>query len=61
VTDAPKPIVDIQAVTYSWAEVVQDDDVHIPQTVQHQRCGIQIKREGDENWTNIPVVQGVGP
>lgn len=53
-TEKP-PIIDIRGITYSWFEVVGSEAVKL------HRWVIEIRRQGEDKWTEIPIVERKGP
>jgi hypothetical protein len=54
-TDRSRPIVDIRAVDYRWRE-----DVDGVQWIERAAFRVEIRREHDTEWTEIPVVERTG-
>jgi hypothetical protein len=67
-TEREKPIVDIRAVNYrwadlakdSWADLAEDSRPRAVETVEMVAYRVEIRRQGDVEWTEIPVVEREG-
>jgi hypothetical protein len=53
------PIVGIRAVNYTWVEADLDDPTGM-MVKPMAAFRVEIRREGDVEWTEIPVIAGEG-
>jgi hypothetical protein len=56
-TEREKPIVDIRAINYRWAEMNPDARPGALEAIAREAFRIEIRREGDVEWIEIPVVE----
>lgn len=54
-----RPIVAIRALNYSWAEVDLDDPTG-RRAISCKGFRVEIRHEGDVEWTEIPVIEVAG-
>lgn len=52
-----RPIVEIRALNYRWAEVDPDNPTNAIQLAAYR---VEIRREGEVEWTEIPVIEMTG-
>jgi len=55
-----RPIVDIRVVNYSWAELNRDARPGAIEAIAREAFRVEIRREGDVEWTEIPVIEVAG-
>jgi hypothetical protein len=59
-TEREKPIVDIRGIKYSWVEYAHNAPPGAIQEVVQEAFRIEIRREGETEWTEIPVIERRG-
>jgi hypothetical protein len=59
-TEREKPIVDIRAINYSWLEYASDAPPGAIQEIVREAFRVEILREGETEWTEIPVIERRG-
>lgn len=54
-----RPIVEIRAVNYTWAEPVEGRPGSVEAIVRVE-YRVEIRRDGEENWTQIELIERQG-
>ena len=55
-----KPIIDMRAVEYRWMEAGPNDAHGYISTIERVVHRIEIRREGDIEWTAVPLIEKQG-
>jgi hypothetical protein len=56
-TEREKAIVEIRAINYSWAELNPDARPGAIEAIAMKEYRVEIRREGETEWTEIPLIE----